>query len=65
MQGVCPPKLCMCAGTRSQSTRCVPYIFAYKAADGRDVTVHIVDTPGLSDTEGIAFRQVDCADCYN
>ena len=48
----------LCAGTRSQSTECVPYMFAYTAADGRDVTVHIVDSPGLSDTEGIVFGKL-------
>lgn len=41
-----------CAGTKSQSTRCVPYVFNHKTLDGRDVNVHIIDTPGLSDTEG-------------
>ena len=40
------------AGSKSQSTKCIEYIFDYKSSKGRKVKIHVIDTPGLSDTEG-------------
>lgn len=39
-------------GGKSQSTKSVGYNFVYQVADGGAVNFHVVDTPGLSDTEG-------------
>ena len=44
---------CGVAGSESQSTKCVEYIFSYQTLAGMAVQVHVIDTPGLSDTGGM------------
>ena len=44
--------LALGAGSKSQSTKCIEYIFSYTSVHGKRVKVHVIDTPGLSDTEG-------------
>lgn len=44
--------MCNFAGSKSQSTECVEYVFDYETASNNRVKVHVIDTPGLSDTEG-------------
>ncbi len=50
--------MCLDAGTKSQSTKCVKYDFAYDTVTGKRVRIHVIDTPGLSDTEGLALMLV-------
>ena len=42
----------MCTGSKSQSTKSIGYTFGYSTAEGGAVNFHVVDTPGLSDTQG-------------
>ena len=41
------------AGSKSQTTKSKEYLFRYKSDKGRKVNIHVIDTPGLSDTEGM------------
>ena len=47
-----------CAGSKSQSTECTAYVFTYTTVDNSEVTIHVTDTPGLSDTEGRLIKQI-------
>lgn len=40
------------AGSKSQSTKSIGYVFDHNTAEGAAVKIHVVDTPGLSDTQG-------------